>query len=87
MKKFINYLCENSFEILKNKNSMVKVPMYVFIIAMLLNWKVCTILLIVGMFFDLEYSFTGNYEHNTVNTFLQKTFNVVQSAKHAFYHA
>lgn len=79
----MNYILENYFEINKEGVQTIKFPLILFAIVLVVGWKECAILMIVGLFFNLEYTISGTNDHTQANTFFKKCSSFVQDIKKA----
>lgn len=58
-KKIVKKGCDTTFSVDRNGENVFRVPVIVFVIALIFAFPVTVILLIVGMFMDCRYSFLG----------------------------
>lgn len=76
---------DNSFVISKNGRQIVKFPVLIFIIILLAIFPMSVILLIVGLFCDLKYSFEGKDIGNvSVNDMMNNASDTASKIKNDF---
>ena len=66
IKKVVKKGCDTTFSVDRNGENVFKVPVIIFVIALVFVFPVTIICLIVGMFMDCRYSFLG-FESTTVD--------------------
>ena len=73
----------NYFEIHKEYMEPIRVPLVAFIILLLAAFGFVVPLIIIGMFFDITYKFTGKdiNENDNINSFLKKCAYNIQEYK------
>lgn len=76
--------CENYFVMEHKGDQSIRIPIWAFIIIMILTWHVTGILLIVGLFFGCRYSFKGQAEMKMANDVMDKAADVAGKVKDEF---
>lgn len=75
---------DNKFVVERNDNTIIDVPVWVLIIAILLAfWPTCVIL-IVGLFFNCRYAIQGADDATAINNALDKAGDAVDKVKDEF---
>lgn len=81
---FFDFIRFNSFHIRKDEKDVLKIPVWVFVLIFLFAWHVTCIVLIVGLFFGLRYSFSGKDDMKVANDLMDQASNLAQKTKDAF---
>lgn len=76
--------CENYFVVEHKGEQTVKVPIWAFIIILILTWEVSLVILIVGLFLGCRYSFKGEAEMNAANKVMNKASEAAEKVKDEF---
>lgn len=71
-----NYFCVGHKE-----EEIIRVPVWVFVLAMLFAWHAILIVMVVSLFFDCHYSFAGKDDLSKVNAFMSKANELAEKAK------
>lgn len=83
--KVINKGNTNYFEIKKENEKPMKMPITVFVILLLIGFWPAGVLLIIGLFLGYKYSFVGpNINDGKVNDVMSKASDTVQNIKNDF---
>ena len=67
IKRGIKYTVDNSVRVVRNDVEIIKLPLWISIIAMLCAWELLLIVIIVSLFFDCRYSVVGKDNANEFN--------------------
>lgn len=82
LEDLINKSINNSFVISRNEKKVLSCPVLVFVILTLASVSGFLLILIIGMFFNFKYSFTGTDLGNSkVNSVTDGAFKIVQNFK------
>ena len=76
--------CENNFVVEHKNEAIVNIPIWVFIIVLLLTWHVTLIAMIVALFFGCRYSFKGVDEMKTANDVCEKVTEAAEKVKEGY---
>ena len=76
--------CENNFVVEHNDEVIVNIPIWVFIIVLLLTWHVTLIAMIVALFFGCRYSFKGVDQMKTANDVCEKVTEAAEKVKEGY---
>lgn len=67
IKRGFKYTVDNSVRVVRNDVEIIKLPLWISIIAMLCAWELLVIVIIVSLFFDCRYSVVGKDNANEFN--------------------
>lgn len=76
--------CENFFVIEKGDDVILNIPIWVFIIIILLTWHVTLVAMVVALFFGCKYSFKGAAEMKTANEVCDKVSEAAEKVKESY---
>ena len=81
MRKIINVLKNNSFHISRHDEELFKMPVWAFVLILFFTWHVSIPVLIIALFFDVRYSFTGIDDLSGANEFMDKAADMADEIK------
>ncbi len=84
IRKFFKICKNNSFCIRKEENLVFKIPLLLMLLLVIWSWKLIAILLIVGLFFGLRYSFEGKDDLKEANDFMDTAGRAADKVKGEF---
>ena len=67
IKRGFRYTVDNSVRVVRNDVEVIKLPLWISIIAMLAAWELLLIVIVISFFFDCRYSVVGKDDANEVN--------------------
>ncbi len=67
IKRGFRYTVDNSVRVVRNDVEVIKLPLWISIIAMLAAWELLLIVIVISLFFDCRYSVVGKDNANEVN--------------------
>ena len=67
IKRGFRYTVDNSVRVVRNDVEVIKLPLWISIIAMLAAWELLLIVIVISLFFDCRYSIVGKDNANEVN--------------------
>ena len=67
IKRGFRYTVDNSVRVVRNDVEVIKLPLWISIIAMLAAWELLLIVIVISLFFDCRYSVVGKDDANEVN--------------------
>ncbi len=76
--------CENYFVIEKEDEVILNIPIWVFIVILLLTWHVTLVVMVVALFFGCRYSFKGVAEMKTANDVCDKVSEAAEKVKEEY---
>ncbi len=83
-KKIVVNGMENQFVIKRNGDTILKLPVLIFVILLLALWEVALPLLIIGLFLSCRYEFVGIEEMEPVNKAMDAMENMAEDIKDEF---
>ncbi|MBR2257933.1 MAG: hypothetical protein IJ899_11545 [Blautia sp.] len=72
MKKIMNVLKNNSFCIYRKGEELFKMPVWAFALILFFFWEPVIPIMIIALFFDVRYAFTGKDDLSGANRFMDK---------------
>lgn len=72
---------DNYFCVAHKDEEIIRVPIWVFVLAMLVAWHAILIVMVVSLFFDCRYSFAGQDDLSKVNAVMSKANDLAEKAK------
>lgn len=75
---------DNFFCVYHKDEVAFKIPVWVFVVALVLGWEVVLIAMIVALFFDCRYSFVGKDELKSMNEAFNKASEFASQIKDEF---
>ena len=81
LRKFWEFLWNNSFSVSRGGKEIVKVPVWLLVIALFINWRLSTAVLVVALFFGCRYAFAGRDNLSGANSFMDKAGDVADQFK------
>ena len=76
--------CENYFVVERNEETIVNIPIWVFIIILLFTWHVTLAAMIIALFFGCRYSFKGAAEMKLANDVCDKVSEAADKVKEEY---
>ena len=67
IKRGFRYTVDNFVRVVRNDVEVIKLPLWISIIAMLAAWELLLIVIVISLFFDCRYSVVGKDNANEVN--------------------
>ena len=71
-----NFLC-----VKRSGEEILKVPVWLFVVALLFSWHMVLFVMIVSLFFDCHYSFCGKADLSGVNDAMEKANTLADKVK------
>lgn len=84
MKKALQKSKDNYFSVTRNGETLIKVPVWAFVLILLFAWWITVVLIVVGLFFDCHYSFSGKDDLSKVNEVMEKASKLADKAKEEY---
>lgn len=75
-KSKVNYFCVEHKD-----EEIIRVPVWVFIIALLMAWHMILIIMVISLFFDCRYSFAGKDDCGKINNVMAKASDLADKVK------
>lgn len=76
--------CENYFVVERENETIVNIPIWVFLIILLFTWHVTLIVMVVALFFGCKYSFQGAAEMKIANDVCDKVSEAADKVKEEY---
>ena len=83
-KKVWHILSTNYLNISRGEQIIARLPLWATLLIFLTAWYLAVILLIVSLFFDFRYSFSGEADMTSVNDIMDKAADAAVKAKEEF---
>ncbi len=75
---------DNDFCVFHKNEEIIRVPVWVFVLALLFAWHLILIVMVVSLFFDCRYCFAGKDDLSKVNQFMSKANDLAEKAKEEY---
>ena len=83
-KKVWHILSNNYLNVSRGEETVARLPLWATLLIFLTAWYLAVILLIVSLFFDFRYSFSGEADMKSVNDIMDKAADAAEKAKEEF---
>ena len=84
VKKMVNILKRNFFQVTRNDNLLFQMPAWVFALILLFFWETVIPVMLISLFFGVRFSFTGEDDLSSANNFMEKAGNMADEVKSEF---
>lgn len=84
VKTFAKKLFDNNFVLERNGNIIIDIPIWVFILIVLITWEIIWLVIIVSLFFGCHYSFQGPNDLSVLNEATAKASEAAECIKSEF---
>lgn len=74
-----NYFCVH-----QRDAEIIKVPVWIFVLALLISWELILVVMIVALFFQCKYSFVGKDNLEEANRAMEKASEVADKLKEEY---
>lgn len=81
LKIFWQKCVDNSFCVTRKGEEVIKIPAWALVLALLIEWRLVVVVLIVGLFCGCHYSFCGKDDLEEVNKVMEKASEFADKAK------
>lgn len=75
---------ENSFCVNRHEKELIRIPAWVLILALLFAWKIILPAMVIALFFDCRYSFSGKDDLSPANKAMDKASEFAGKVKSEF---
>ena len=75
---------ENSFCVNRHEKELIRIPAWVLILALLFAWKIILPAVVIALFFDCRYSFSGKDDLSPANKAMDKASEFAGKVKSEF---
>lgn len=79
--RYFDYMRYNYMEMERNGKTVFKLPLALIVVFLIFGWKLLVPLMLVSLFFEYTYSFTGMNDMNTLNQAMEKVTGIVQNIR------
>ena len=80
-RKFWDFVWNNSFVVSRNEKELVKIPVWLLVVLLIINWKFSAAVLVVALFFGCRYAFAGQDDMRGANAFMDKAGDMAEQVK------
>lgn len=81
----VDWGLKNTIVISRKEKEIIAIPIIFFIVMLVFSISTILVLMLIGMFFDISYSFSGPQLGNeTLNRIMKSIYDFVQSLKNGF---
>ena len=86
IKRFFRILRDNSLIVSRHKKEFIRLPLWLLAIVLLVTglWKPAIIVIIISLFFQVRYSFSGKDQMPKANEFMEKAGDAAEHVKEEF---
>ncbi len=84
IKRGFQYTVDNSLKVVRNGQEIIKLPLWISIIALLCAWELLVIVIIVSLFCDCRYSIVGKNDAAEVNNVMNQASDFAGKVKTSF---
>ena len=70
--KILHVLKNNFFNVSRKDEELFKMPAWAFVLVLFFFWEPIIPIMIIALFFDIRYSFTGKDDLSSANKFMDK---------------
>ena len=80
-RKFWDFIWSNSFLVNRSGKEIVRIPVWLLVLLLLINWKFSLAVLVVALFFGCRYAFFGQDDMHGANDFMDKAGDMADHVK------
>ena len=84
VKKMVNILKRNFFQVTRNDNLLFQMPAWVFALILLFFWETVIPVMLISLFFGVRFSFTGEDDLSSANNFMEKAGDMADEVRSEF---
>ena len=84
LRKVFHILRHNSLCVTRKDSVLFVLPVWAFVLILLLAWRIVLPVMIISLFFWVRYSFTGEDDLSKANAFMDKVGNIADDVKEEF---
>ena len=84
VKKMVNILKRNFFQVTRNDNLLFQMPAWVFALILLFFWETVIPVMLISLFFGVRFSFTGEDDLSSANDFMEKAGDMADEVRNEF---
>ena len=84
VKKMVNILRRNFFQVTRSDNLLFQMPVWVFALILLFFWETVIPVMLISLFFGVRFSFTGEDDLSSANNFMEKAGDMADEVRSEF---
>ncbi len=84
VRKIVKILKNNSFSVTRKDNLLFMMPAWVFALGLLFAWRFIIPAMLISLFFDVKFAFTGEDDLSDANKFMDKVGDMAEEVKNEF---
>lgn len=84
LKAFAKKLFDNNFVLERGGNTIIDIPIWVFLLIVLATWEIIWLVIIISLFFGCHYSFQGPNDLSVLNEATAKASEAAECIKSEF---
>ena len=84
VKKMVNILKRNFFQVTRNDNLLFQMPAWVFALILLFFLETVFPVMLISLFFGVRFSFTGEDNLSSANNFMEKAGDMADEVRSEF---
>ena len=84
VKKMVNILRRNFFQVTRSDNLLFQMPAWVFALILLFFWETVIPVMLISLFFGVRFSFTGEDDLSSANNFMEKAGDMADEVRSEF---
>ena len=82
--KIFRFMMNNFLKIEHKETEVLKVPVWLAVLALLIGWKVIIVAFVISLFFECKYSFIGEDYVDKANNVMNKASDAAEYVKNEF---
>ncbi len=83
-RKFVRICRDNAFHVTRNGEDIIRVPVLVLVLILVFFWKAVVPLMIIALFFNVRYHFSGRDDLKSANEFMDSAGDMADRVKAEF---
>ena len=80
-RRLIDMSKDNFFRVVRQEDELIKVPVWTFVLALLICWQAVLIVMVISLFFGCRFSFEGKNNLEGANRVMEKASEVANEVK------
>ena len=81
VRRIWEFVWNNSFSVSRNGSTIVKIPVWLLVILLFINWRFSAAVLIIALFFNCRYAFEGKDDMSSANEFMDRAGDMAEQMK------
>ena len=83
-KRIVRFCRENTFHVTRGEKEIIKAPVMLLIVTLLFFWELLAPVMVIALFFNIRYHFSGKDDLKSVNEFMDSASNMASCMKSEF---